>query len=105
MPQNHLLKLNEVQKKAVTHSGGPLLIAAGAGSGKTRTLTSRLIHLLESGIKPENIIAITFTNKAANEMRSRIYSSTNNELSPNKRIRKFETDSLFVDYPFVGTFH
>src|SRR3989344_2273970 len=97
--------LNEIQQIAVTHKGGPLLIAAGAGSGKTKTLTSRLIHLLESGVKPENLIAITFTNKAAKEMRNRIYSSTNNESITNKRIRKFATNSLFTDLPFVGTFH
>jgi DNA helicase-2/ATP-dependent DNA helicase PcrA len=67
--------LNEKQLEAVEHSDGPLLIAAGAGSGKTKTLVSRLIHLLKSGISPENIIAITFTNKAANEMRRRVYDS------------------------------
>ncbi|MBI3046220.1 MAG: UvrD-helicase domain-containing protein [Candidatus Harrisonbacteria bacterium] len=80
--------LNDIQRRAATHNGGPLLIAAGAGSGKTRTLTSRLIHLLESGIQPENIIAITFTNKAAKEMRSRVASHKSLAISP-----------------FIGTFH
>ncbi|MCL5017092.1 MAG: UvrD-helicase domain-containing protein [Patescibacteria group bacterium] len=67
--------LNDKQLEAVQHDRGPLLIAAGAGSGKTKTLVSRLIHLLGSGIAPENIVAITFTNKAANEMRSRVFNS------------------------------
>ncbi len=98
-------KLNPRQSEAVNHKDGPILIAAGAGSGKTKTLTSRLMKLIEGGVPPENIIAITFTNKAANEMRNRIRSSTNNELITNKRIRKFETDSLFADAPFIGTFH
>ena len=80
--------LNDIQRRAATHNGGPLLIAAGAGSGKTRTLTSRLIHLLKSGVKPENVIALNFTNKAAKEMRNRII---------NHR-------SLVIS-PFIGTFH
>lgn len=97
--------LNQKQKEAVNHGKGPLLIAAGAGSGKTRTLVSRLCYLLKNGANPQNILAITFTNKAANEMKKRITSSTNTKSTTNERIHKFEKGSLFADGPFIGTFH
>lgn len=83
--------LNEKQAEAAFYEGGPLLIAAGAGSGKTKTLTTRVLHLLTKGIPAEKIIAITFTNKAAKEMEERIRA-------------KLPFESMH-SLPFIGTFH
>lgn len=80
--------LNDKQKEAVETIDGPVLILAGAGSGKTKALTHRIGYLLEKGVSPENILAITFTNKAANEIKSRV-----KKLIKTKRL------------PLMGTFH
>src|SRR3990170_2258883 len=72
MPSDHLAELNPVQREAVTHPGGPVLVVAGAGSGKTRVLTHRIAHLISEGTSPFAIISITFTNKAADEMKKRV---------------------------------
>ncbi len=82
-----LEKLNEQQKNAVMHVDGPCLVMAGAGSGKTKVLTTRIAYLIDNGVKDYNILAITFTNKAAKEMRDRV----NNLIGEVKS--------------FIGTFH
>lgn len=73
MAQNYLNDLNEEQLRAVEHEGSPLLILAGAGSGKTKTLTYKVAHLIDSGkVQPDEVLLVTFTNKAAQEMKTRV---------------------------------
>ena len=76
---DYLSSLNEPQRQAVMHGEGPLMIIAGAGSGKTRVLTFRIAHLIENGVDPFRILSLTFTNKAAAEMRHRIETSVGYE--------------------------
>lgn len=84
---DYIEKLNNEQKKAATFKDGPCLVIAGAGSGKTKVLTTRIANLIENRVKPYNILAITFTNKAAGEMRERV----NNIINAHDA--------------FIGTFH
>ncbi len=90
MQQAYLNGLNERQKEAVLHLNGPLMIIAGAGSGKTKVLTSRIAHLMFSGVDSFNILALTFTNKAAAEMKERV----------EKALGNTEARNLYI-----GTFH
>ena len=80
---NYLDNLNEPQKQAVLQKDGPLIIIAGAGSGKTRVLTYRIVHLMQQGVDPFNILSLTFTNKAAREMKNRIASIVGNSEAKN----------------------
>ena len=74
--------LNDAQTKAASHIDGPLLILAGAGSGKTKTITTRLAYLISLGIDPASILTLTFTNKAATEMRERAFKLIDNMSYP-----------------------
>src|SRR3989344_2851899 len=82
---------NQSQKEAILTQSGPVLIVAGAGSGKTMVLTHRISHLIEWGVKSDSILAITFTNKAADEMKNRVFSL----------LREKQGFSS----PWIGTFH
>lgn len=84
--------LNDQQRAAVLHSGGPLLIVAGAGSGKTRVLTHRIAHLIaERGVRPGEILAITFTNKAAGEMKERVEALTGSRAAASMWVMTFHS--------------
>ena len=88
--QDYLNGLNQQQKKAVEHINGPLMIVAGAGSGKTKVLTTRIAHLMRNGVDSFNILALTFTNKAAKEMKERVELILGNSEARNL---------------YIGTFH
>lgn len=96
-PVDYLSGLNEKQKTAVLATDGPVLIVAGAGAGKTKTITHRILHLIKTGVHPHNILAITFTNKAGKEMRERV----EHLLSSDPLLAAQNKHAA----PFVSTFH
>ncbi len=98
MDSSVLSGLNDRQKEAVLATEGPLLVLAGAGAGKTKTIAERIRHLVKKGVAPSSILAITFTNKAAKEMRDRV----NNMLSADRDINR---PISMGERPFVSTFH
>ena len=89
MQDSYLIGLNEKQLEAVLHTKGPLMIIAGAGSGKTKVLTTRIAHLMHSGVDAFNILALTFTNKAAAEMKERVEKALGNTDARNLYIGTF----------------
>ncbi len=99
---SYLENLNEKQRTAVLHKDGPLLIIAGAGAGKTRVLACRILHLLKCGVLPEKILAVTFTNKSAKEMRERVHEYIKADRDLNLPISQ---SALRAPSPFVSTFH
>ena len=90
--------LNDAQKQAVETTSGPVLIVAGAGTGKTKVITQRILNIIKSGVAPHSILAITFTNKAASEMRDRVYSLMKEDKQLNIPVSTNER-------PFISTFH
>lgn len=95
---DHLSNLNKEQQSAVLHNQGPLLILAGAGAGKTKTITHRILHLIKTGTPAEKILAITFTNKAAKEMKERVIALIEKDIDLQRPIHD-------GGRPFVSTFH
>ena len=90
------MELSKQQKAAVTQLGSPALVIAGAGSGKTRTLTAKIDHLVSLGYAPERILAITFTNQAADEMKNRLVALTGRPLDQFPWVRTYHSASYRI---------
>ncbi len=99
------MTLNIRQQEAVETLTGPLLILAGAGAGKTKTISHRILHLIKNGVRPSSILAITFTNKAAKEMRERVFKLLDEDKGINFPISSSVGDLPNRERPFVSTFH
>src|SRR6185436_838711 len=94
----NLHSLNPQQRQAVETVRGPVLILAGAGTGKTRVITHRIAHLIERGVAPGHVLAVTFTNKASREMKERV-----RQLLP--RRKKSKDEEKRAEGPTISTFH
>ena len=90
------MQLSQPQQDAVNHTGSPALVVAGAGSGKTRTLTAKFSHLTATGHLPERILSITFTNKAAQEMKSRLMEMTGMPAMRFEWVRTYHSACLMI---------
>ncbi len=102
---NYLDTLNERQREAVLHRDGPLLIVAGAGAGKTKTIAHRIAYLISTGVDPRNILAVTFTNKAAKEMRDRVTNLLQQGTQSGGKFAPNAVSDFSVRQPLVSTFH